>query len=153
MPDVAPGSPEATPSRPEISSTVRCALDITCDTHIMRLLTTSQGPTLTRYWLTVHLGPYSRAMLVDPADGTIVTAWTTGEHSDLIHGVWLSPIADLVGEVEGFERELLVIDLVNEDVDQGADHLTAPDDHRDDRGHLEDDDLAHLDPDVPTRVA
>jgi hypothetical protein len=61
--------------------------------------------TIYRYRLVVHLGPYSEIRLIVAETGTTVTAWRTGEHSEVIHGIWESPFSNLTAAIEGVEHE------------------------------------------------
>ncbi|MEO5900478.1 MAG: hypothetical protein ABIR68_10155 [Ilumatobacteraceae bacterium] len=71
----------------------------------MRLTCAPQSPTLTRYWISAHLGPRTRLILAHPETGEIMASWMSGLDSEVVRGVWLSTIPDLVGMVDGFDHE------------------------------------------------
>ena len=69
----------------------------------MELRRAPVSTTVTRYYVSAHLGPTSRLMLVRPSDGLIVTSWSTSETPCVISGEWVSPFPDLEALVAGEE--------------------------------------------------
>ena len=72
----------------------------------MELACEAFTPMVVRYWIVAHLGPWSRLLLVDPKDGTVVASWRTEDRDEVVRGVWISPRRDLAGVVEGIELEV-----------------------------------------------
>jgi len=59
--------------------------------------------TVTRYFVSGHLGPRSRLLLVKPGEGLVVAAWRTGDAAEVVDGEWVSPYDDLEVVIDGVD--------------------------------------------------
>jgi len=70
----------------------------------MHLTRAPQSANVTRYWVVAHIGPYTSVQLRDPTGGISHAEWRTGEHSEIVRGVWLSTNPNLEAVVVGHEH-------------------------------------------------